>query len=322
MNYQKIYDDLIDRARGRVIEEYTEKHHIVPRCMGGNNAKINLVRLTPEEHYLAHQLLVKIHPEHHGLIKAALRMTTHTTKRRVNNKLFGWLKRRFSKSMSGDNNPARRIPGLQARAGAKRRGQKRTAETRKNMSESLAGKPFTEEHLANLREGAANRKRPWDNIPLFVYSKNGEYMIEYPDVYECSKSLKVTVGMIKGVVSGKNQHVMELRIFDSHQGDSITPLVKSNANKGKPKTEEHLKSLKASLTEKCTCIHCGFESTKSAIGRYHNDRCKHNPIRVDVQPAKITEHVCPHCNATGKGSVMFRHHFDNCKHKKETNENK
>jgi hypothetical protein len=87
MNYQKIYDDLIDRARGRVIEEYTEKHHVVPRCMGGNNAKINLVRLTPEEHYLAHQLLVKIHPEHHGLIKAALRMTTHNTGRRMNNKL-------------------------------------------------------------------------------------------------------------------------------------------------------------------------------------------------------------------------------------------
>lgn len=320
MNYQKIYDDLIERARNRITEGYVERHHIIPRCMGGDDSKTNIVKLYPEEHYLVHLILCKLNEGNSKLLYAAMNMTSGSmiNNGKRNNKAYGWLRRRFSESMSGDNSPSRRY--CQKAAAEKRRGQKRTAETRKNMSESLSEKPFTEEHLANLREGAANRKRPWDNIPLFVYSNNGDFITEYTDVYECAESLKVGVGMVKGVVSGKNRHVMELRIFDSHQGDSIASLVKSNANKGKPKTEEHLKSLRASLTEKCTCIHCGFESTKSAIGRYHNDRCKHNPNRTEIQPTKITEYVCHHCNATGKGSVMFRHHFENCKHKENKNE--
>lgn len=36
-----------------------ELHHILPKCMGGDNAKTNLVRLTPREHYICHLLLPK-----------------------------------------------------------------------------------------------------------------------------------------------------------------------------------------------------------------------------------------------------------------------
>ena len=60
MNYQKIYNKLINRAKNRNIMGYVEKHHIIPKCLGGEDCKTNLVNLTPEEHYLAHQLLVKI----------------------------------------------------------------------------------------------------------------------------------------------------------------------------------------------------------------------------------------------------------------------
>jgi hypothetical protein len=56
MNYKKIYDQLVERATSRILEDYTETHHIVPRCMGGTDSLDNLVELTPEEHYLAHQL--------------------------------------------------------------------------------------------------------------------------------------------------------------------------------------------------------------------------------------------------------------------------
>jgi len=38
---------------------YTEKHHILPKSMGGNNNKTNLVKLTPRAHYLAHYMLWK-----------------------------------------------------------------------------------------------------------------------------------------------------------------------------------------------------------------------------------------------------------------------
>lgn len=62
------YDRLIERARIRKLEGYVEKHHILPKCIGGSNDKTNIVSLTPEEHYVAHQLLVKIYPGVQGLI--------------------------------------------------------------------------------------------------------------------------------------------------------------------------------------------------------------------------------------------------------------
>jgi hypothetical protein len=39
---------------------FTETHHIIPKCFGGNNKKDNLVKLTPREHYICHKLLLKM----------------------------------------------------------------------------------------------------------------------------------------------------------------------------------------------------------------------------------------------------------------------
>jgi hypothetical protein len=39
---------------------YTEKHHIVPRSLGGSDDLSNIVKLTAKEHYIAHLLLTKI----------------------------------------------------------------------------------------------------------------------------------------------------------------------------------------------------------------------------------------------------------------------
>ena len=40
-------------------DEYTERHHIIPKSMKGSNEKDNLVRVTPREHYIAHLMLWK-----------------------------------------------------------------------------------------------------------------------------------------------------------------------------------------------------------------------------------------------------------------------
>lgn len=62
MNYTLIYKSLIEKAQLRSdVSGYTEKHHIVPKSLGGSNAKSNLVELTPKEHYIAHMLLYKMH---------------------------------------------------------------------------------------------------------------------------------------------------------------------------------------------------------------------------------------------------------------------
>lgn len=99
VDYFKHYETLIERARDRKLKGYTEKHHILPRSLGGDNRKCNLVKLTPEEHYVAHQLLVKMFPEEKGLVWAACMMVGHSTNdERKGNKLYGWLRRRHSKN--------------------------------------------------------------------------------------------------------------------------------------------------------------------------------------------------------------------------------
>lgn len=77
MNYQKIHDEIITQAKIRKIDKtlYYEKHHIIPKCLGGDNSKDNLVKLTAREHYIIHWLLVKIYKDNHKLISALHLMT-------------------------------------------------------------------------------------------------------------------------------------------------------------------------------------------------------------------------------------------------------
>ena len=106
MNYQKIYDIITRRGQNRILEGYSEKHHIIPRCIGGTDEASNLVSLTPEEHYLCHLLLVKIHPTNIKLVKAAMFMVSSNNNVKRNNKAYGWLKRQYPEYMSGPNNPS------------------------------------------------------------------------------------------------------------------------------------------------------------------------------------------------------------------------
>lgn len=67
----------------------------------------NIVDLTPEEHYVAHQLLVKMYPDHSGLVWAALQMTGQPNGQRSNNKVYGWLRKRYqqvAKQRTGNKN--------------------------------------------------------------------------------------------------------------------------------------------------------------------------------------------------------------------------
>ena len=99
MNYQLIHNQIITRAKDRTATGYMEEHHIIPKSMGGTDDPTNLVMLTPEEHYLVHQLLVKLYPSNENLIFAANMMCSN----RPSNKLYGWLRRRLSIKMTADN---------------------------------------------------------------------------------------------------------------------------------------------------------------------------------------------------------------------------
>lgn len=107
MNYEKIYNQIIERAKLRQLKEYKERHHIIPKCLGGSNDKTNIVELTAREHYLCHMLLVEIYPNEVKL-KYALWMMTIGRKRnlkcdygiKVNSKTYERLRLESKKLMS------------------------------------------------------------------------------------------------------------------------------------------------------------------------------------------------------------------------------
>jgi len=109
MDYFKIYWQLINsRVKMHIerqqVEEYYEKHHILPRCLSGTDDKENIVVLTAREHFLAHALLVKMYPTHKGVTNAFMMMKWNKSKKRyINARLYEQLKKYWRAAHSGAN---------------------------------------------------------------------------------------------------------------------------------------------------------------------------------------------------------------------------
>jgi hypothetical protein len=57
-HYINRYCNFINSIQNTDITVY-EVHHIIPRCLGGNNNPENLITLTPRQHFIAHWILWK-----------------------------------------------------------------------------------------------------------------------------------------------------------------------------------------------------------------------------------------------------------------------
>lgn len=102
MNYQKVYDQLVEKCKPRGLDKskhegYFEIHHIVPRCMGGSDEKGNLVMFTAREHIFAHVCLWKAYPKHLGVVTAAKMMVdTRDGYKHLNSRILAKLKEESS----------------------------------------------------------------------------------------------------------------------------------------------------------------------------------------------------------------------------------
>lgn len=105
MLYQNIYNQIIERAKTRDLHGYYEKHHIIPRCLGGSDEKDNLVSLTYREHFLCHKLLCKIYPGNLKLIYAISFMIyfSKNNERFVSSRDFDYVKRILAPHMGSWN---------------------------------------------------------------------------------------------------------------------------------------------------------------------------------------------------------------------------
>ena len=93
MNYLGHYENLINSRINRTkLNCYFEVHHIIPKSIGGTDEPDNLVKLTPEEHFIAHLLLHKIFKTNSLLEFAYYNMRQKYVGKKVqirNNKQFG-----------------------------------------------------------------------------------------------------------------------------------------------------------------------------------------------------------------------------------------
>jgi len=154
--YFRFYYNIISNAQSRILEGYSEKHHIIPRALGGDDSPDNLVNLTAREHFICHMLLVKMTEgkDYNKMLSAYIIMSGRKI---YNSRQYNIFREEYSKMnsqlRSGEGN------GM---FGADRKGKKNTfygkshsEETKRKISKAKTGvsveqPPFTESHRKNL----------------------------------------------------------------------------------------------------------------------------------------------------------------------------
>ncbi len=209
MNYHRIYDQLIKKARNenriKGLGIYYEAHHIIPRCLGGKGTvwawrnHTNIILLTPKEHYIAHLLLCEIYPNESKL-KFALWRMANPGNRPADYKMS-------SSSYSCLRNTIQHQLRKQAT------GVPKSADTLTKLRKPKG--PRSVEHVNNLKRAAKERgfKGPakdenWYKSvskPVLQYDKNGNFLREWDSIQQASSNLKINRSDIGSVCNGRHK---------------------------------------------------------------------------------------------------------------------
>lgn len=247
MNYLMHYNALIDRAKARSLDGYVERHHVVPKCMGGTDDLSNIVCLTPEEHFVAHQLLVKINPGEKKPIYAAWAMTRGSAR---NNKKFGWLKRLRSEAQ---------------------RGTKLSEEARQKISMSRRGQKLSPERAAALHEARRNTAVTDETKLLLSKALTGKPKSkEHREALSASRrNMQYTPELREKLAANRGKKLNEKQYFAfvlSNKGKTLS-------DEQKAKISEANKGLKRKIV---SCPHCGKSGGDGIMKRWHFENCKEN----------------------------------------------
>lgn len=152
--YKIWYYQIINRASNRILLEYTEKHHIVPKSLGGSNDKTNLVELTAREHLICHMLLPKIvSPEYKKkMIFALWAMTSMENKNHTRYKITSKRYEKIKKEMASAKSDLQKGPLNHFYK------KKHTEETKEKIRLSRLGKKDSEE--LKLKKSLSAKHRP------------------------------------------------------------------------------------------------------------------------------------------------------------------
>ena len=151
------YLKFIDSLKSQAIEGYSEKHHIVPRSMGGADYKDNLIALTPRQHFVAHWMLWKAFGGNMG--RAFFMMSNFGKYGKVNSRTYGKARDDYSKEAS-----------------IQRKGQKMppfSDEHREKLKQAKLGKKLSAEHIEKVRQASIGRTYSEETRRKVSESKKG-----------------------------------------------------------------------------------------------------------------------------------------------------
>lgn len=235
--YTSWYNTIIDRATlRRQVDGYTERHHIIPRSLGGEDLDSNIVELTAREHFICHLLLTKMvtGTDRYRMMKASVMMITRVgpsqQRYKVTNRIYQMLKQSVDvpievrlKMGASQKNRFKDTAGTFL-------GKHHSLETRKKMSAS-ASKPKSLEWKSSASKNRKGKQAPNKGIPQTAETKR-----------------KISEA-VKGEKNG---------FFGKHH---------SPAQRAK-KSKEKLASPKK------ICYYCNTEVDAMNYGRWHGDKCK------------------------------------------------
>jgi hypothetical protein len=155
--YKIWHDNIIAKAKSRTLEGYKEIHHILPRCMGGNNSKDNLVSLTAKEHFIIHILLCKFTT---GLARRSMlyahKAMSYYIKEGRNYKIGSRIAEKLRKELKFSPEHIENLRKSHLGKPSGKKGKKASKETIAKLKLVNLGKKASEETLAKLRLAQSN----------------------------------------------------------------------------------------------------------------------------------------------------------------------
>lgn len=144
ITYEEFINNILE-TRGRFAcgEGYHERHHILPKCMGGGNEEENLIDLYAREHFEAHRLLALENPENDKLALAWFRMSHGKNQDRITHIVTMEEYEESRKALS-----------------IAKKDKHRSENERKKISDALKGKRVSEETRKKMRNANLGDKNP------------------------------------------------------------------------------------------------------------------------------------------------------------------
>lgn len=211
-----MYFSLIEKAKTQLTESYCEKHHIIPKCLGGSNDESNLIKLTARQHFIAHLLLTKMvdGQQKYKLYNAFSKMLSvskdHKARYMPSSKLYDYSKKLMADYMK-NNNPAKRNDVKEKMKENNWTKSERAEEIKKIISLKKTGKKL---NLTEEQKKLRSEKRVGEKNGM--YGKTHSKEVRDKLAFLRTKEFKLTnvhTGEIKIIVNAKKYFINDKKKY-------------------------------------------------------------------------------------------------------------